>query len=208
MIPKERIESYLRMEKEGYEVVYPFELCDEFSLFLTACFSIKRMIVVKVTPTTAPNAQSELRKYAECKGFEWTLMTAEQLTVTDVRGGFDQSGNWHEPSYWPRCRKMIVVEGVHATTDEALLRAFLRVACLGGSSPDSVSTDGSLPKGSGFVFLAQSDFPYDRFGDISSYWREESAIFDYDSQHKPENTADSCDQSHASIKDGKTQRQR
>ena len=66
-------------------------------------------------------------------------MIAEQVTATDVRGGFDRRGGWHEPSYWPRRGQMTGAEGVSVTIDEALLRSSARVACLGGNSRDAVT---------------------------------------------------------------------
>ena len=67
IIPGERFKSYTRME-EGSEALCPFELCDEFGLLLTGCFSVERRIVVKAPPATTLNAQIELKKHAECRG--------------------------------------------------------------------------------------------------------------------------------------------
>ncbi|HZK54138.1 MAG TPA: hypothetical protein VFC84_08105, partial [Desulfosporosinus sp.] len=103
----------------------------------------------------------------------------------DIRGeieivyGSDQPSYCRKkPAYWPHDkRKVILVDGIDQNTDIEVLRAFLYVACLNGGYDRDIPED-KIPEGSGFVFLASDDFPFERFASITEYWYEEARIFE------------------------------
>ena len=156
----------------------------KFNLFLTALFSIKRMLVVTVDEESIRTAVEEIKYFAQKRQLDLEFIDAKKLTVDDVRGEIelDKSSEYYTRTplfYWPdKRRKVIVVEGVDNKTDIEVLRAFLYVACLGSCYDRTKLPDDKLPDGSGFIFLANDDFPYERLLSITGYWLEESQMFD------------------------------
>lgn len=160
-------------------------MSDDLECFLVL-FGIKRMLVVLVCPESKADTLSCIARFAAEKSLELESLDATALRPDDVRGEWEiiyiegqPYSRRKPPAYWPKEEsKLIVVTGLDSATDVELLRAFLYVACVCGDCERADLPDDKLPDGSGFVFLADDDFPADRFSAISQYWAEESSILD------------------------------
>lgn len=149
-------------------------------------FGIKRMLVINTMPGDRGSDKGGrehiirfLKKYAQGRGLEYKNLNAKEATADSIRGEIEivyKGGTpYHQrkkPAYWPEQKAMVVVEGVGQETDEEMLRAFLYVACASDGNTDNLPAD-KLPKGSGFVFLANGDFPSNRFAAITEYFNGE-----------------------------------
>lgn len=155
---------------------------DEFTLFLEANFSYSRILVVKCNQNNKRFILGKLRLYSNKHKIEFGILDGN-LTPNDIRGEDEiilENGvrciERKHPAYWPKDKKMIVVDGLNDHTEKEVLKSFLYVACLAGTSRGDIPYD-KLPDGSGFVFLAEDNFPFNRFESISDYWNEEAKMF-------------------------------
>lgn len=142
-------------------------------------FGIKRMLVINTDTKGKKHVLRVLEKYARDYELELKFYNAWGASVDDIRGEIELvwlNGSLcyqrKHPSYWPENRGMIVVEGVNQETDKEVLRAFLYVACVPAGCWECLKPD-QLPEGSGFVFLANGDFPVQHFASITDYFKDE-----------------------------------
>lgn len=156
----------------------------ELEMFLDALFGIKRMLVIKVDAENKESTVAAMKKFAEKHGIEFEEIDAKTLTVDKLRGEVEfitVNGERYfqrkKPFYWPVKRKMIVVRGLTKQCDKDIFRAFIDIGCLAGYSHNNLPPS-KLPEDSGFVFLAEDDFPNDEFTAMSGYWHEENRLFD------------------------------
>jgi len=142
-------------------------------------FGIKRMLVIDTDAEGKKHVLRVLEKYAQDRKLEYKIYNASGASVDDIKGEVElvwiDGEPYHRrkpPSYWPENRGMIVVEGVNQETDIEVLRAFLYVACTPSYGGEHLEPD-KLPQGSGFVFLANHDFPVQRFDSVTGYFKDE-----------------------------------
>jgi len=127
-----------------------------------------------------------LKKFCSEASLEMSILDARKLNVDDIKGKYvtihsqyDPATCIRKPYYISGNRQMIIIEHVDSNTGMDILRAFWYVGSLEAyySVIEELPED-KLPNGSGFVFLANSKFPYERFRSISDYWVEEARSID------------------------------
>jgi hypothetical protein len=166
------------------EKQYPFD--SDLGMCLWANFAQRRMLIIRTNDDDVQGLYVELKKYAEYSKVELVIFDSQKLTHEDIEGSFkivyEDGKPLSEkilPGYFSQPNKMIVVENLNEESDKEVLRAILNVACLGPLGDLNDLPKGKLPKGSGFVFIDLNNFPYIKFDAISSYFREEKWIFEY-----------------------------
>lgn len=162
------------------------EKADELHMFLAAFFGRKRLLVLRVQ-NNHRKILKELKNYCTDKNLELCRLDEKKLSEDYIKGEVEinyvdsspESWGRKRPSYIRDVKQMIIVEDLNETTDTEILRAFMYMGRLGTYYNDleNLPKD-KLPYGSGYVFLADEDFPLQRFASISSYWNEEAAVID------------------------------
>ena len=190
---KALVEKYANVKPDTDKVTISFD--EEVNTFLGFAGKYFRMLVVRASDNTHDYISDKIRNFTDNNGFDFDIMDGKSLTVDAVRGDIDivylDGQPYHKrrkPNYWPQPerRKLIVITGIDGQTEIDVLRAFLYVACLGSNREGRDLPEDKLPYGSGYVFLANSDFPFDKFGAISDYAHEEMKVFDATSSSIPQ----------------------
>jgi hypothetical protein len=161
------------------------EECSEMNLFLDTLFGRKRLLILKVNGSKN-KIFKELNNYCKVKNLQAINLHGQNLKVEDVRGEIEITyidgmpySDRKKPFYVSGNKQMIIVDNVDKNVDIEVLRAFLYMASLDCYYDDieNLPKD-KLPFGSAYVFIAEDNFPLDRFAAISSYWKDEAAILD------------------------------
>jgi hypothetical protein len=174
----ERKEFYLnitRDPKSVYVLTDPDAPLDDFLHLI----GIKRMMHIDTDRAGKPYVLSYLKQFAGKRDLDYEVFDASQASVDDIRGELEfvfidgkPYSQRKPPKYWPQQRKkLIVVEGVNQGTDMEVLRAFVYVAST--VMPGEECLLDALPKGSGFVFLANGDFPIQKLASFKGSFTSE-----------------------------------
>lgn len=155
----------------------------QLTKFMSA-ICVKRLLVINIVPENRKHVIRFLEKYAVNHGLEYSHLKINELTTEeDIRG--ETEGVWIDgelcskpihPSYWPKEKGIVVVEGVNSDTSPEVIEALVSVAGRGVTFNDKIIDSSKLPEGSAFVLLAGDDFPMDDFQDFGVRWKSESAV--------------------------------
>lgn len=138
-------------------------------IFLNLYFRRNRIIILKTDKNKT--TKHLLKEYCSKKNLLYTSLGKQPLYVDYIRGAIEVNEDMtyyrKKPEYIENKKQMIIVEHLNKSTDINLVKAFCYMACEGeySNSVGSISND-CLPSGSNFVFIANSDFPYDKFRSI------------------------------------------
>lgn len=158
---------------------------NDLNVFMDSSFGRKRLLILKVNMNKT-KVIKELKAYCKRKELEVCKLESENLTVEDIKGErevFYENGmplyNRVKPYYVSGSNQMILVDNLAEDIDIEVLRAFIYMGSLGVYSEDIENLPKEkLPYGSGYVFIAENNFPIKKFASISSYWHYEAAILD------------------------------
>ena len=158
---------------------------DELQLFMSTLFGMKRLLILKVN-SNKNHVIKELKGYCHETKLEVCKLDGQNLTPDSIKGeleiiykkGMPFSEN-SKPYYVSGNNQMIIVDNLNEDTDLEVLRAFCYMGFLDGYYDDvSNLPKDKLPYGSGYVFIADDNFPLEKFASISSYWHHEAAVLD------------------------------
>lgn len=158
---------------------------DDLNVFMDSLFGRKRLIILKVNMNKG-KVIKELKEYCKRKGLEICKLDGKNLTVDSIKGEceiFYEDGmpyyNRKKPYYVSGSKQMILIDNLVEDTDIEVLRAFMYMGSLECYYDDIENLPKEkLPYGSAYVFIAENNFPLEKFASISSYWRDEAAILD------------------------------
>lgn len=157
----------------------------ELSTFMDVLFGKRRLLILKIK-SNKKKILKELKTFCMSKEIDFTQLNDQQLTVDFLRGEpeinyADSEGPYYTrlPNYVSNNKQMIVVPHLSRETDLEVLKAFLYMASLGTyfDNIEKLPKD-KLPNGSAYVFLADDQFPLNKFYTISPSARAEFAILD------------------------------
>jgi len=155
---------------------------DNLHIFLDCLFGRKRLLVLRVCNNKS-SVMKELKKYCIQNRLELTYLDSGTLTVDIIRGEIEilTDGTYKRktPAYISDGKQMIIVKNTNENVDIEVLRAFCYMGFLDSYNNETgnIPID-KLPYGSAYIFLADDDFPTNKFILISSYWQDESAVID------------------------------
>jgi hypothetical protein len=161
------------------------QINDETQIFLDALFGRKRLQVIRVNGNKT-KVLSKLKSFSQKQSIEISFLDGNKLDADFIRGEIELNTvdgyttyDRKIASYITENKQMIVIENLNEQTDLEVLRAFMYMGSLGSYWDDLENLpEDKLPYGSGFVFIAEEDFPLIRFASISDSWRSEAAILD------------------------------
>lgn len=158
---------------------------DKVNLFLGAVFGKRRMLIIRNNHNKELLVRA-LREYCRNNGIEFTKLNERDYTTCGIRGEIEfvemDGITCHQrkkPLYITDNKQMIIIDKLNHDADIEILRAFIYMASLGAywDNIDNLPKD-KLPYGSAYVFIADNDFPLDRFASISSSWHSETSVLD------------------------------
>lgn len=160
-------------------------LSSELSLFLDSFFGMKRLLVLKVN-NKERRLRSQLKDYCNENQLSLSELDASRLSPDSIKGELkfiDENGKLYyersKPEYVTGKNQMIIVSNLKEDTDIEVVRAFCYMGFIDIYNNDRENLPKEkLPDGSGYVFIANDDFPFEKFASISEYWKNESATLD------------------------------
>jgi hypothetical protein len=182
---KERIKQLAQMRTTENQDLMIQTQYDDLQLFLNTVFGRKRLIILKVNQYKSKIVK-RLNDYTKENGIEFVQLNGKKLTSEAIKGEWDifyENGlplsRRKKPFYISEQKQMIIVNDLEEDTDSDIIRAFIYMGRLGVYFDDVENLPGEkLPNGSSYIFIAEDNFPLERFIGISSNGHDEIAILD------------------------------
>ncbi len=155
---------------------------DEIIMCFDALFGRKRLLIVRVDENK-DEIYNRISEYCANKKIEQILLEAKKMTETSIRGEVEFINNSEcytrkTPYYISGNRQMIIINGTNEEIDFEVIRAFCYMAFMEDYNIKNLPKD-KLPYGSSFVFLAEENFPYEKFDKCGRrYYNDEKHILD------------------------------